>query len=134
MWTGAYGLSTMSGKRYDGMQGTSMATPIVAGLCGLLKSACPNLTPAQAKTALQSTAQALASGSHTIDGNGYINAYSAVLYVQNLSSCGGGSSCGTPTGLSANAGTSSITLSWSAVSGATSYKIFLHSQSSLLKR
>ncbi|MBQ7490251.1 MAG: S8 family serine peptidase [Bacteroidales bacterium] len=125
MWTDSYGINTMSGKRYDGMQGTSMATPIVAGLCGLLKSACPNLTPAQAKTALQSTAQALASDSHTIDGNGYINAYSAVLYVQNLSSCGGGgSSCGTPTGLSANAGTSSITLSWSAVSGATSYKIF----------
>ena len=124
MWTGAYGISSMSGKRYDGMQGTSMATPIVAGLCGLLKSACPNLTPAQAKTALQSTAQSLASGSHQIDGNGYINAYSALVHVQNLSSCGGGTSCGTPTGLSANAGTSSITLSWSAVSGATSYKIF----------
>ncbi|MBO4231905.1 MAG: S8 family serine peptidase [Bacteroidales bacterium] len=125
MWatSSGYGISALSGKRYDGMQGTSMATPIVAGLCGLLKSACPNLTPAQAKTALQSTAQALASGSHQIDDNGYINAYSAVVYVQNLSSCGS-SSCGTPTGLTANAGSSSISLTWNSVSGATSYKIF----------
>lgn len=113
--------SNLSGKRYDGMQGTSMACPMVAGLCGLLASAYSSITPAQAKSCLQTTAQSLASGSHQIDGNGYVNAYAAVLCAQELN--GGGGSCGTPTGLTATAGTSSITLNWTAVSGATSYKI-----------
>lgn len=78
----------VSGVYYDGMEGTSMATPIVAGLCGLLASAYPSITPAQAKNCLQSTANSLASGSHTIDGNGYINARAAVQCAIEL---GGGS-------------------------------------------
>lgn len=64
---------------YDGMQGTSMACPLTAGLCALLVSVYPDITPAQVKECLQTTAQPLASGSNTIDGNGYINAYTAVL-------------------------------------------------------
>lgn len=75
---------SLSNVYYDGMQGTSMACPIVAGLCGLLASAYPTITPAQAKECLQSTAQPLASGSRPIDGNGIINAYSAVLCAQEL--------------------------------------------------
>lgn len=74
----------ISNVYYDGMQGTSMACPIVAGLCGLLVSAYPDITPAQVKNCLQSTAQPLASGSRPIDGNGFINAYSAVLCAQEL--------------------------------------------------
>jgi subtilisin family serine protease len=69
---------------YDAMHGTSMACPIVAGLCGLLASAYPDITPAQAKECLQSTAQPLAPGSNQIGGNGIINAYSAVLCAQEL--------------------------------------------------
>lgn len=115
------GFTNFNNARYDGMQGTSMACPICAGVCGLLASAYPNITPAQAKNCLQSTAQSLASGSHQIDGNGYINAYAAVLCAQGLN--GGGNSCGTPTGLTATAGSSSISLSWNAVSGANSYKV-----------
>ncbi|MCQ2285774.1 MAG: S8 family serine peptidase [Bacteroidales bacterium] len=118
--------SQFSGKYYDGMQGTSMATPIVAGLCGLLKSACPSLTPAQAKTVLQTTQKSLTSGSHTIDGHGYINAYSAVKYVQD-NICPQSGSCGTPTNLSYTATTSSIKLTWTAVSGANSYQVFRNS-------
>lgn len=67
-----------TGVYYDGMQGTSMACPIVAGLCGLLASAYPSITPAQALNCLQTTATSLATGSNQIDGNGYINAYAAV--------------------------------------------------------
>lgn len=74
----------LNGVRYDGMQGTSMATPIVAGLCGLMASAYPDITPAQAKSCLQSTATTLTSGSHAIDGNGYINAAAAVQCAKNL--------------------------------------------------
>ena len=69
---------------YDAMHGTSMACPIVSGLCGLLASAYPDITPAQAKECLQSTAQPLAPGSNQIGGNGIINAYSAVLCAQEL--------------------------------------------------
>lgn len=74
----------LSNVYYDGMQGTSMACPIAAGLCGLLASAYPSITPAQAKTCIQSTASPLASGSRPIDGNGIINPYSAVLCAQEL--------------------------------------------------
>jgi len=77
-----FGLSLVNGEYYDGMQGTSMATPITAGLCGLLASAYPNITPAQAKQCLISTGTALASGSNTIDNNVYINAYAAVQCAQ----------------------------------------------------
>ena len=77
-----FGLSLVNGEYYDGMQGTSMATPITAGLCGLLASAYPDITPAQAKQCLISTGTALASGSNTIDNNVYINAYAAVQCAQ----------------------------------------------------
>ncbi|MDL2262130.1 S8 family serine peptidase [Bacteroidales bacterium OttesenSCG-928-I21] len=80
------GLSTFNNQYYDGMQGTSMACPIVAGLVGLMASAYPNITLEQAKSCLQSTATALSSGSNPIDGNGYINAYEAVQCAQNLNS------------------------------------------------
>lgn len=78
---GSYYPSIFSNTYYDGMQGTSMACPIVAGLCGLLLSKDSTLTPAQIKTRLQQTATPLHSASaHTIDGYGYINAYEALGY------------------------------------------------------
>lgn len=76
-----YYSTTFSNTYYDGMQGTSMACPIVAGLCGLMLSKDSTLTPAQIKTRLQETATPLNSAStHTIDGNGIINAYAALGY------------------------------------------------------
>ncbi len=77
-----YGLTIANGQYYDGMDGTSMATPIVAGLCGLLVSAYPDITPAQVKECLISTGTALANGSNSIDNNVYINAYAAVQWAQ----------------------------------------------------
>lgn len=72
---------SFSGIYYDGMEGTSMACPIVAGLCGLLLSKDSTLTPAQILARLQETATPLhKASSHTIDGNGYINAYAALGY------------------------------------------------------
>jgi len=78
------GNTALSGTNYDGMQGTSMACPTVAGLCGLMLSAYPQMTPAQVKNCLQSTANALTAGSHQIDGNGYINAANAVNCAKSL--------------------------------------------------
>ena len=78
------GFTALTGQYYDGMQGTSMACPTVAGLCGLMLSAYPEMTPSQVKSCLQSTAHDLASGSNTIDGNGYINALAAVNCAKDL--------------------------------------------------
>jgi PKD repeat protein len=84
--SGQYGLlsSTYSSGtygNYDLMAGTSMATPMVSGLCGLILSMNPNLNPDQLEAILKST-------SDTIDylnpgytgklGTGRINAYKAV--------------------------------------------------------
>lgn len=44
---------------YSGMSGTSMATPHISGIVALMKSANPNLTPAQVKAILVSTANKL---------------------------------------------------------------------------
>ena len=70
-----------SGTYYDGMQGTSMACPLTAGLVGLLLSKDSTLTPDAIKLRLQRTAQPLnAASEHTIDGYGYIDAYAALRY------------------------------------------------------
>ncbi|MDR2409182.1 MAG: S8 family serine peptidase [Bacteroidales bacterium] len=80
----AYMLSStypsLSNTYYDGMQGTSMSSPVVAGLCGLLLSFDPTLTPTQIKTLLQQTASPIHPNSATnIGGNGYVNAFAALM-------------------------------------------------------
>ncbi len=44
---GVYINSTTTGNNYDAYDGTSMASPVAAGVCGLLKSYFPKLTPQQ---------------------------------------------------------------------------------------
>jgi thermitase len=48
-------VSTLPGDKYGNLSGTSMATPLVAGLLGFLKAQDPSLTPAQMKSLIQST-------------------------------------------------------------------------------
>ncbi|MDR0941561.1 MAG: S8/S53 family peptidase [Bacteroidales bacterium] len=66
---------------YQGMRsGTSFATPIVAGVCALLKSINPNLTPAEIKNIIKSTADPI-TDAYLYPGQlgaGRINAYAAV--------------------------------------------------------
>lgn len=63
---------------YTHMSGTSMATPQVAGICALLLSAKPSLTPAQVRAALVSTATPMPGyGPHQV-GAGYVNAFAAI--------------------------------------------------------
>jgi subtilisin family serine protease len=51
----ALGDPTTDGTRYHNINGTSMATPTIAGLCALILSAHPGLTPDQVRTILQNT-------------------------------------------------------------------------------
>ena len=53
----ALGDPTTDGKRYHNINGTSMATPTIAGLCALVRQANPNLTPLQVRDILQNTAE-----------------------------------------------------------------------------
>ncbi|MEV8593176.1 S8 family serine peptidase [Streptomyces sp. NPDC052012] len=53
------GTRTPSTENYAYYQGTSMATPHIAGLAALMKSAAPGLTPAQIESAIKSNARAL---------------------------------------------------------------------------
>lgn len=67
--------------QYDVMQGTSMAAPVTSGLCGLILSANPDLTPEELTTILKNTCDNVdAQNSAFIDsiGAGRINAAAAV--------------------------------------------------------
>jgi subtilisin family serine protease len=72
--------------QYDVMQGTSMACPVTAGLCGLILSANPDLTPEELTAILKNTCDDVdAENTAFIDsiGAGRINAAAAVLAAQN---------------------------------------------------
>ncbi len=63
---------------YAPFDGTSMATPHVAGVIALIKSANKSLTPAQVKSILQLTSQALGPNTNNEFGAGVVNAQAAV--------------------------------------------------------
>ncbi len=84
-----YGLKTTFGganfafasSRYDGMQGTSMASPIVAGLAGLIKSANTSLSADDITNCILSTADNINSANSSYIGrigSGRINAKAAL--------------------------------------------------------
>jgi subtilisin family serine protease len=63
---------------YASFQGTSMATPHVAGVAALVKSVNKKLTGAQVKEILTSTATALGPNNNNEFGKGLVNAEAAV--------------------------------------------------------
>ncbi len=95
----ALGDPTTAGDRYHHINGTSMATPTVAGVCALLLSANPTLTADQVRQILQNTADhrtdrgkqsAAAADSFGLDPNyhpswgwGEVDAYAAVKEALN---------------------------------------------------
>lgn len=72
---------------YKYYQGTSMATPHVAGVASLIMGLRPDYTPAQVLARLQSTARPFPGGSScntSICGSGIVDAYQALLGLINL--------------------------------------------------
>ncbi|MFI5621078.1 S8 family peptidase [Streptomyces sp. NPDC051567] len=65
-------LSTLPGGGYGYKQGTSMATPQVAGVAALLKSAHPNATPSQLQAMLKSQATKMACPEQIYDAKGVL--------------------------------------------------------------
>lgn len=88
-----YGLSRTSDTDYNTyFGGTSMATPLVAGIVTLMLSLKPMLTVEQVRSILRNTAQDQVgkpgedtAGFDQYHGAGRVNAYEALLAVQNLS-------------------------------------------------
>ncbi|WP_270180973.1 S8 family peptidase [Alkalihalobacillus sp. CinArs1] len=69
--------STMPGNSYDNLSGTSMASPVVAGVAGLLAS--QGRSASEIRTALEETADTV-TGTGTLFQNGRVNAEGAVNY------------------------------------------------------
>ena len=78
------GVSSTTGEYYDGMFGTSMATPVASGLCGLLLSADSSLTPYLLREILMASAQTIEGNTKPIQpGSGIIDASAALQLVKN---------------------------------------------------
>jgi len=82
MTSGDSTMTTLEGMQnnYEYLDGTSMACPMVAGIVGLMLSRNPNLTPAEVKAKLESTATDLGTRGYDEEyGFGLVNARKAVL-------------------------------------------------------
>jgi thermitase len=66
------------GTTYGQLSGTSMATPLVAGVAALIKSKNPRWTPAQVKKAIERSAVPLTQAFNTSSGHGRVDAAAAL--------------------------------------------------------
>ena len=89
------GDETAGNDGWAAFSGTSAATPQVAGVCALLRQACPRLTPAEVREILMSTARDVTAGTNhpnfgnaavagpdTATGSGLVDAHKAVLVAK----------------------------------------------------
>lgn len=81
-----YAANGATTSNYVFVSGTSLSTPLTAGVAALVLSAHPELTPMQIREALMQTAQRINDGTRTSTwpnnfyGSGMVNALEAVLY------------------------------------------------------
>ncbi len=120
------GTTTPGADSYSNYQGTSMATPHVAGVVSLMLSVNPSLTPGQVTAILQASVTPFPAGSSCTTstcGSGILNAAAAVARST-------GSQPALPPGAFAKLSPSNdqrnlarpVTLRWATSAGATSYE------------
>ena len=108
-------LNYANNSGYVAYDGTSMATPCVAGVMALMLDADPTLNPAQIDSVLELTAVKIGNfRKNNITGSGRINALAAVnaLFYHG------------PTDLTANFDGENVTLNWEASTSALSYEVY----------
>ncbi|MFD9433158.1 S8 family serine peptidase [Streptomyces sp. NPDC060002] len=94
------GTKTPSSESYAYYQGTSMATPHIAGLVALVKSANPALSPAQIETAVKNNARALPGACSGGCGAGLADAARTVQAVSGSGGSTGGTTFSSSTAVS----------------------------------
>jgi len=86
--SGIYSTLSGTGNEYGSLSGTSMACPLVAGLCGLVLEQNPSFSPAEVKTALQNGCEnidAVNPGFIGMMGAGRINAFNTLSGISGIS-------------------------------------------------
>ena len=77
--------STIPNDEYDDKDGTSFATPLVSGLCAMILSEDPSLSPAEVKNYIQNTAISLGSPvPNQYYGYGLVNTFTAFDNILNI--------------------------------------------------
>lgn len=107
------GTTSPGSDSYEYYQGTSMATPHIAGVAALLYANDPTITPDEVETAITSTARSF-PGSCSQCGSGIVDAYAALT-----GSGGGGFAC--PAGFTTYTGSLSGTGDYEYQPGGTYY-------------
>ena len=108
-------LNYQTGTGYVAYDGTSMATPCVAGVLALLLDADPELLPAELDSIIELTAaNAGNTVKNNITGSGRIDALAAVNALYHHG----------PTNLTANLSGNYIDMNWTAAANATSYTVY----------
>lgn len=100
---------------YAAVSGTSFACPITAGLCGLIWSRNPTLTPAQVETIIRGSCRDLGTaGLDDLYGYGRIDSAAAIAATPPSGSGGDTTPPAAPISVVATPGQNQITLSWAA--------------------